>query len=990
MGLGGCLLMRVGMLDSQYFIGGGSAELMRLDNLGRLGIGNSAPSSLLHISGPGGSSTSPIVTATTGTNYIGQKFINTGGSFWLAIDNSTGSSFLTNTAYSRVLWSDGAYPICFSTNSVERVRIDASGRVGIGTSSPGHRLSLADSISTVYSPTGLPSPIVGVANTDTTVGAASLQIFTVAGAGGTSVIYHGAVGGGGSATGQYVIGRRTGTSTYAESLRIDSSGRVGIGTTSPTSLLHCSQSNNGITSLSVINGNTGTSARSDIIAASDSADIRIFATSAAYTGVSGWADAGVLSTSSNSSNGLILNAQAGGIKFAYGATERARIDTSGRFLVGTSTARSNFFNTTASAALQIEGQGGAGDSRRVAIISNDNTALAGGNLVLAHQRSGSVGGNTIVNINDIAGRLSYQGNDGAQFVEAASINCEVDGTPGANDMPGRLVFSTTADGGSSPSERLRITSAGLVGIGSSAPVKELTVVGDIAVGNSGNSGYRFYNASPTAAAFRWYIANDSNDNFLKLYRYDSSGAFAAQVLTVDTSNRVGIGTTSPAVELEVSSPSNTQILINCQNDTGNSQLWFGDSSSDEAGVIVYRHADNSMAFEVNDTEALRIDSSKRLLVGTSSSSDNVRAVFTGNSLSATDGGVVHLRRGGSAVSVNTHIGTLGFAGGEGLYASIITQADATPGTGDSPGRLVFSTTADGASSPTERMRIDSSGRLLVGTTSARTNVFTIAPRIQYEGSGAAENRFVSFGYSSADAAGPGIAIFKTRAASAGGNTAVVNADMLGELRFCGADGTNIIRGAAIGAFVDGTPGADDMPGRLVFSTTADGASSPTERMRITATGRTSCFSSEDAVYSRTAAAAGTSIAVFVGAHTATNNSNGTASSIIWSNGNIVNTNNSYGAISDIKLKENIVDANSQWDDLKALQVRNYNFKEGQTHTQIGLVAQEVELVSPGLVSESPDRDAEGNDLGTVTKSVNYSVLYMKAVKALQEAMERID
>jgi hypothetical protein len=48
------------------------------------------------------------------------------------------------------------------------------------------------------------------------------------------------------------------------------------------------------------------------------------------------------------------------------------------------------------------------------------------------------------------------------------------------------------------------------------------------------------------------------------------------------------------------------------------------------------------------------------------------------------------------------------------------------------------------------------------------------------------------------------------------------------------------------------------------------------------------------------------------------------------------------------------------------------------------------LVSPGLVSESPDRDADGNDLGTVTKSVNYSVLYMKAVKALQEAMERIE
>ena len=112
--------------------------------------------------------------------------------------------------------------------------------------------------------------------------------------------------------------------------------------------------------------------------------------------------------------------------------------------------------------------------------------------------------------------------------------------------------------------------------------------------------------------------------------------------------------------------------------------------------------------------------------------------------------------------------------------------------------------------------------------------------------------------------------------------------------------------------------------------------------------------------------------------------------VVTASGNVTNTNNSYGAISDLKLKENIVDANSQWSDIKALQVRKYNFKNDQAHTQIGLVAQEVELVSPGLVSKSPDLDEEGNDLGTVTKSVNYSVLYVKAVKALQEAMERIE
>ncbi len=140
------------------------------------------------------------------------------------------------------------------------------------------------------------------------------------------------------------------------------------------------------------------------------------------------------------------------------------------------------------------------------------------------------------------------------------------------------------------------------------------------------------------------------------------------------------------------------------------------------------------------------------------------------------------------------------------------------------------------------------------------------------------------------------------------------------------------------------------------------------------------------------ASSGTSYLFLEGRHSATSNTGqtGTRSLAITTNGNIYNTNNSYNAISDAKLKENIVDSSSQWQDIKDIRVRNYNFIEGQTHTQIGVVAQEVEAVSPGLVSELPDRDDEGNILGTVTKNVNYSVLYMKAVKALQEAMDRIE
>jgi hypothetical protein len=176
----------------------------------------------------------------------------------------------------------------------------------------------------------------------------------------------------------------------------------------------------------------------------------------------------------------------------------------------------------------------------------------------------------------------------------------------------------------------------------------------------------------------------------------------------------------------------------------------------------------------------------------------------------------------------------------------------------------------------------------------------------------------------------------------------------------------------------------------MFSTTADGASSPTERMRIADDGLIRSFSSASSSRFTTSQGAGTAYSLFIGAYSATSVSDGTDSFRVYSNGNVVNTNNSYTGISDIKLKENIVDAGSQWDDLKALRVRKYNLKEGQTHTQIGLVAQEVEPISPGLVYETPDRDADGNDLGTTTKAVQYSVLYMKAVKALQEAMERIE
>ena len=110
---------------------------------------------------------------------------------------------------------------------------------------------------------------------------------------------------------------------------------------------------------------------------------------------------------------------------------------------------------------------------------------------------------------------------------------------------------------------------------------------------------------------------------------------------------------------------------------------------------------------------------------------------------------------------------------------------------------------------------------------------------------------------------------------------------------------------------------------------------------------------------------------------------------IADSGNVTNTNNSYGAISDVKLKENIVDASPKLANLMQVKVRNYNLI-GDTNKQLGVVAQELETVFPAMVDVSPDKDSEGNDLGTTTKSVKYSVFVPMLIKAIQELKAEFD
>jgi hypothetical protein len=126
-------------------------------------------------------------------------------------------------------------------------------------------------------------------------------------------------------------------------------------------------------------------------------------------------------------------------------TERLRIDSSGKLLVGTSS------TSTLGATVQIIGT----QALNLHYGAANTTPSV---LTLSKSRNATYNSHTIVENGDLLGLIAFRGDDGADYLTSAAwITAEVDGTPGANDMPGRLVFSVTADGGTSPTEALRIS-----------------------------------------------------------------------------------------------------------------------------------------------------------------------------------------------------------------------------------------------------------------------------------------------------------------------------------------------------------------------------------------------------------------------------------------------------------------------------------------------------------------------------------------------------
>jgi hypothetical protein len=473
----------------------------------RLGIGTASPGATLDVSGSFGAIN---LESSTGTNQVQVKVLNTGGSAFFGRENSAGSWFATGEAYATTLRSDGAYPMIFRVNGGNRLVIDDGGNVGIGTSSPVNELE-------VY---GVSSPRLSIRAPESISESIELgfQFGTAANASANTLALIRAIPtqvDPSPLKADLAFFTNVGDST-AEAMRIDSDGNVGIGTSSPAARISVSSAS-GVT-------------------AATFSDASFYTLAIARSGSTG--NVGMLYGTTSSSLALGSN-----------NTERMRIDTSGNVGIG----------TTSPASIL----GG----KVTEITNSSNTSTTADNQELIVKSVNRFSAINVIGSNTGGSQLNFGDSDDS---DVGGIQYDHTGD----------YLVTRVNG----SERMRIDSSGNVGIGTTSP----TVLGASASrivevsGGAGGSVLVLENDQGTVSTNARIELNGVNSggnsrqiSYIESLQTATNGAgalvfgthsgaavvAATERMRIDSSGDVGIGTSSPAKNLEISDSSGAELRL---------------------------------------------------------------------------------------------------------------------------------------------------------------------------------------------------------------------------------------------------------------------------------------------------------------------------------------------------------------------------------------------------------------------------------------------
>ena len=445
---------------------------------GSVGIGTDNPTAKFELSTNNAGAVQNNVIRFTDTDKSFQAGQSPGRIEWNTSDaNSPGvTAYIDTYGYTNAV-SDLVFGTGAGGSATERLRILHTGNIGIGTDAASNKVSIL-----VPNETSLGSNSDGIKVWDATK---QLQLSRT----GSSYSYGGVTGTGSLIYSYDKLSLHADTSnpiTFAtggsERLRVDSSGNIAIGSGGLDSL--SARTSQAYQSLRIQNANI-TAGNSQYayfgVNYYQHTDGVIKYIDAGYSGrIDMWGDY----MSFNLSNGAAADDN-------ISNSERMRIDSSGRLIIGHNSARANINNwNTWPGLIPLNVEGANAYGTAVNIVNNyDGNGYS--HLNFLKSNTTSVGSNTLVANGNTIGMITFQGNDGTQFVQAATISAAVDDSSGADDMPGRLVFAVTRNGNSTTSTRMTIVNTGELRLGTTSQVPVSTdnyhSIGDVNLsGNTSN------------------------------------------------------------------------------------------------------------------------------------------------------------------------------------------------------------------------------------------------------------------------------------------------------------------------------------------------------------------------------------------------------------------------------------------------------------------------------------------------------------------------